>query len=155
MKFKSSSPAEIVWQVLGRDAVEAIHPLLQTRIVSIDVLDMEDVLLNPDTCGDVDRFVSNGSVFRHGPIRGRPIRTKNSLGRQQLQKQATERFLVGTGKHRVEMFALPILRHKDRNLLIGQPTFSRMPAAMTRWTRQVTLPFVRQKKVRLIGFDQG
>ncbi len=99
--------------------------------------------------------MKNGGGFRHGPIRGRPIRTKNSLGRQELQEQATERFLVGTGKHRVEMFALPILHHKDRDLLIGQPAFLGMSSERTRWAQQVTLPRERQKKVRLVRFNKS
>ena len=86
MKFKSSSPAEIVWQILGRDAVEAIHPLLQTGVVGIDVLEMEDELLDPDACGQVERFVGDVGGFRYCPIGGGPIGAKNGLGGQKLQE---------------------------------------------------------------------
>ena len=130
--FKQPAPAEVVWQVFGGDAVKAKHPLLQPRVVGIDVLDMEDVLLDPDTCGEVDGFVGDVSGFGHGPIRGRSIGTKNALGREKLQEQTTERLLVGPGQHGIEMFALPILHHKGRNLLVRQSAFLGVPAAMPR-----------------------
>ena len=116
---------------------------------------MEDVLLDPNTCGEVDGFVGNVSGFGHGPIRGRSIRTKDGLGREKLQEQATQRLLVGPGQHRVEMLALPILHHEDRNLLVGQSAFLGVPSAMARGARQVALSLERLKEVRFVRFDQG
>jgi hypothetical protein len=39
--FESAVPAQLVGQVAGRDAVEASHPLLETRMVGIDVVDVD------------------------------------------------------------------------------------------------------------------
>ena len=119
------------------------------------MLDMEDVLLDPDTCGEVDGFVGDVSGFGHGPIRGRSIGAKDGFGRQKLQEQAAQRVFVGLGKHGIEMFALPILHHEDRNLLVGQSAFLGVPSAMARGARQVALSLERLKEVRFVRFDQG
>ena len=39
--FESAPPAEIVGQVLGGDAVEAVEPLLEAAVVGVDVIDVQ------------------------------------------------------------------------------------------------------------------
>jgi hypothetical protein len=39
--FERAAPAEIVGQVLGGDAVEAIEPLLEAAVIGVDVVDGE------------------------------------------------------------------------------------------------------------------
>ena len=39
--FESSAPAEVAWQVLGGDAVEAGEPLLEAAVVGVDVVDVQ------------------------------------------------------------------------------------------------------------------
>ena len=39
--FESAPPTEIIGQVLGGDAVEAVEPLLETAVVGVDVVDVQ------------------------------------------------------------------------------------------------------------------
>jgi hypothetical protein len=39
--FEGASPAEIVGQVLGRDAVEAAEPLLKAAVIGVVVVDVQ------------------------------------------------------------------------------------------------------------------
>ena len=39
--LERAAPAEVVRQVLGRDAMEAAQPFLQPRMISIDVVEVE------------------------------------------------------------------------------------------------------------------
>ena len=39
--FEGASPAEVIGQVLGGDAVEAVEPLLEVAVISVDVFDMQ------------------------------------------------------------------------------------------------------------------
>jgi hypothetical protein len=39
--FEGAPPAEIVGQVLGGDAVEAVEPLLEATVVGVDVVDVQ------------------------------------------------------------------------------------------------------------------
>jgi hypothetical protein len=34
--FESAAPSEIVWQVLGGDAVEAVEPLFEAAVVGVE-----------------------------------------------------------------------------------------------------------------------
>src|ERR1700729_3896494 len=68
--FESAPPTEIIGQVLGGDAVEAVEPLLQTAVIGVDVVDVQvrrggcrfsrrrhDVEGNPGSAGESgDRF---------------------------------------------------------------------------------------------------
>ena len=39
--FEGASPAQVVWQVPGGDAVEAVEPLLKTAVIGVDVVDVQ------------------------------------------------------------------------------------------------------------------
>ena len=39
--FESAAPSEMVWQVLGGDAVEAVEPLFEAAVVGVDVVDVQ------------------------------------------------------------------------------------------------------------------
>src|SRR3984885_10322665 len=39
--FESAPPTEIIGQILGGDAVEAVEPLLKTAVIGIDVVDVQ------------------------------------------------------------------------------------------------------------------
>ena len=39
--FESAPPTEIIGQVLGGDAVEAVEPLLETAVIGVDVVDVQ------------------------------------------------------------------------------------------------------------------
>ena len=59
--FESAPPTEIIGQVLGGDAVEAVEPLLKTAVISVDVVDVQ-----VRRCGC--RLPRRG----HGPWKGIP-----------------------------------------------------------------------------------
>ena len=62
--LEGSSPAEIVGQVAGGDAVEATHPALQPAVVGVHVLHVEGAVAHPNAGRDVDRLVRSPCTRR-------------------------------------------------------------------------------------------
>lgn len=67
-------PAQVMLQVLGGDAMEPPHPLLEPTVVGVDVLDVVDPGDDPDTGGQVhgpmgqaERTTSTGTWSRPVP----------------------------------------------------------------------------------------
>lgn len=63
VSLNQSSPAQIVTQVAGGDAVEAAYPFLESAIVGIDVLHMIDPRHNTLTSSQIDRPVGDAHFF--------------------------------------------------------------------------------------------
>ena len=67
--FERTPPTEIIGQVLGGDAVEAVDPLLEAAVVGVDVVDVQ-----------VGRVGGGLSRRRHGPWKGIPaLRAKVAI----------------------------------------------------------------------------
>lgn len=57
-----AEPAQVVVQVVGGDAVKAMDPLFETRVVGVDVLNM-DCTLDAYACAQVDGVVGDAAVL--------------------------------------------------------------------------------------------
>jgi uncharacterized protein with ACT and thioredoxin-like domain len=57
-----TEPAQVVGQVMGGDAVKAMDPLFETRVVGVDVLNM-DCALDAYACAQVDGVVGDAAVL--------------------------------------------------------------------------------------------
>ena len=60
--FESAPPTEIIGQVLGGDAVEAVEPLLETAVIGVDVVDVQVRRRG-------DGFPGDGTVWKAIPAR--------------------------------------------------------------------------------------
>ncbi len=65
MPLYQATPAQIVAQVVGGDAVEAAQPFLESAIVGIDVPDMIDTSDDTLTSGQIDRALGDSHFFRY------------------------------------------------------------------------------------------
>jgi hypothetical protein len=106
--FEGAAPSEVVGQVLGRDAVEAVEPLLEAAVVGVDVVDVQ-----------MRRFRGWLSRRRHGVERNpgpageggdRPpaVADQMVVRRDDAGKCGPHRSAVGLRQDRIEGRALPI-----------------------------------------------
>src|SRR5277367_3088959 len=134
--FEGASPAEIVGQVLGGDAVEAVEPLLEAAVVGIDVVDVQ-----------VRRLRGRLSRRRHG-VEGTRLcgRKRHRLaavademiaGRDDAGEGGPDRSAVDLRQDGVEGRSLPVSGDEDGNVVLIKASMPGRSAAFARLARQV------------------
>src|SRR5271165_2458334 len=147
--FERASPAEIVWQVLGGDAVETAEPLLEAAVVGVDVVDVQVGRLR-------GRFSRRGHGMKRyfgfageGGDRPASVADQVVFACDNASQRRADRSAVGLRQDGVESRPHPVAGHQNGNVvLIGSRTPGR-PAALARLARQSGPP-------ALAGFeDEG
>ena len=59
---------QVVGQIVGGDTVEAVEPLLEARVVGIDMLDVKDLLAHVLTGGYVDQLMRQAELAGRGTV---------------------------------------------------------------------------------------
>src|SRR5450759_2795072 len=65
MPLVEPSPTQIAIQIPSGHTFESLQPSLQPAVVGIDVLDMENPFLHPDTSLDIHGLVGNSGILCH------------------------------------------------------------------------------------------
>lgn len=73
---------QIIFQILGCDPMKSFHPLLESTIVGINVLDMVNTINDSNASREIGRTMSNSEAMSHRSIDGSTITTKNGMFRQ-------------------------------------------------------------------------
>ena len=79
--FQPSPPAEVAWQIFGGDAVEAVEPLLEAPAISIDVLDVQHLLVHMLTLAGDDELIFDAFGLGEGDQRLVAISLPSRTGR--------------------------------------------------------------------------
>jgi hypothetical protein len=72
-------PTQIIFQILGRDPMKFFHPLLESAVVGINVLDMVNSINDPNASREIDGAVNNAEAMRHRSVDGSSITTENGI----------------------------------------------------------------------------
>lgn len=89
--LNDASPAKVVGQVAGSNAVKVPNPLFEARIVSIDVLDVKHLLPDVLTGRHLDGFVHQVVTLSRGSVDASPIAAQQGIRCQHLGQEATDR----------------------------------------------------------------
>ena len=118
------------------DAVEAADPLLKARVVSIDVLDVKDMLANVLPRRYIDRLMRQLELTGRGAVDAGAITAKQGIGREHLGEQTTDRRQINLGDYRIEVVSFPILDDQYRDLLRRQAASGGRTATVSHRTKQ-------------------
>jgi len=72
---KHSVPAKIAFEITRGYTMKSHHPLLESAVIGIDVLNMIDATDNPLACGNIDWAMNDPSVLGDQLVRCRTIGT--------------------------------------------------------------------------------
>ena len=137
--FEGAAPAEVAWQVLGGDAVEAIEPLLEAAVIGVDVVDVQVRRLGSWLSRRGHSVEGNAGSAGEGCQRLAAIADEMICGRNDAGQRGGDRGVVVLRQYSVEGRTFPVAGDEDGNVvLIG----ARMPgrsASLTRLARQVGL----------------
>ena len=125
MTLKETPPPQITVQVPGRHSIEPPHPPLQSAVVGVDVLDMENLLLHPDTCLDIQGLVSNSSLFGHRLECFAPIRTEERILAEDRYEGRSKMLGIKPLKHCIEGLPMAVTSDQNGDLFGGKPRLGR------------------------------
>jgi hypothetical protein len=151
MSLNKASPSQVVSQVAGGYAVEAVHPFLQAAIVGIDVLDMINTRDDALTGCQID-WPMRDPHFSGGSSQGLcTIGAQNDIRRQKRLERSANVFLVGLLQHEVCGVSRPIPANQDRRLFFGCTVFARFSAPFAGSPLQpLPFAFLRLKEVGFV-----
>ncbi len=156
MPLNQVTPAQIVAQEVGGDAVEAAHPFLESAIVGIDVLDMIDTSDDTLTSGQIDRPVGEAHFFRHCRQRLLSVAVQNDIGCQKRHEHSADMCLVGLLQDEVSSVSGAIPADYDIGLFFGQPALAGFATPLAGCpTQSLSLTFLRFKKAGFLGFGNA
>lgn len=136
VSLNQSSPAQIVTQVAGGDAVEAAYPFLESAIVGIDVLHMIDPRHNTLTSSQIDRPVGDTHFFGNSRQRLFSVGAQNDIGRQKRLEHRPEVCLIGLLQDEVCGVAGTIPANQDSGLFFRQAALTGFAAPLAGSTTQ-------------------
>ena len=156
VSLNQSSPAQIIAQVAGGHAVKAAHPLLESAIVSIDVLDMIDTGDDTLTGGQIDRAVGNPHFFGNSRQRLFSVSAQNDIGRQKRLEHRPDAGLVGLPQDEVGRVPGAIPADQYGGLFFRQPALAGFATPLAGCPIQaLSSALLRLKEVGLIGFSNS
>ena len=115
--FEETTPAQVVVEILGGDAVEAAQPGFQATVVGIDVLDVEDAFEHPNALLYVQRSVRYAGHAGEGFVGVGPVRAKNRIGIDQRPEHGDDMRCIEPLQAKVGRLAAAIPNHQDGNLV--------------------------------------
>ncbi len=80
MLLQSMPPGEIIRQVFGRHAMEAIQPRLESTVIGVDVLNMVGTVNDTLALAQVDGHMSNVLYLTEGTIDGIAVADQHGIG---------------------------------------------------------------------------
>jgi hypothetical protein len=152
--FERAPPSEIVGQVLGGDAVEAVEPLLEAAVVGVDVVDVQvrglggrlsrrgrGVERNPGFAGE--------SGDRLAAVADEVIARRDDPGERGCHRSAVDLRQDG-----VEGRSLPVPGDKDGNVVLIKASLPGRSAPLARLSRQIGSAALEGfEDESLVGFD--
>jgi hypothetical protein len=111
--FEGAAPAEVVWQVLGGDAVEAVEPLLEAAVVGVDVVDVQMRGFGGGLSRRRHGVEGNSSFAGEGGQRLAAIADERIAGGQDPRQHGGDRGAVGVRQNGVQPRALPVAGDED------------------------------------------
>ena len=141
-------------EILGGDAVERAQPFLQTPMVSVDVVDMQVRGLAPGAAGRGQDAAGDLCLAGEADDRLAAIAAELVVRGDDTIECGADRSAVEFGENGIGGQAVSITGDENGDLLLGQASLGRLPAALTGGTRQVR-PFAleRFQNERLVGLD--
>jgi hypothetical protein len=156
MPLNQATPAQIIAQVVGSDTVEAAHPLLESAIVGIDVLDMIDTGDDTLTSGQIDRAVGDAHFFRYRRQRLFSVGAQNDIVRQKRLERGADMHLVGLLQDDVSGVSGAIPADQNSGLFFRQAALAGFAAPLAGCpTQALSSTLLRFKEVGFIGFGNA
>ena len=131
--FEHAPPAQIILQVLGGYAVEAMHPAFEAAVVGIDVLDMEDTVDDAWAVLDVERSVGNPGGASKGGINAGTVGAQNRLLIDQRPECRDHVCRIEFFQFEVSGLPTAIAYHEDRNLFSAEAALAGYATPVTGW----------------------
>lgn len=151
VSLNQASPAKIVAQVAGGNAVKTAHPFLQSTVVGIDVLDMIDTRNDTLAGCQIDGAVGDVHLFGDGCQRLCPIGALNDISRQERLEHRTDVLLVSRLQHEVRSVSCPVSADQHSGLLFRSAAFAGFAAPLAgRSLQSLPSALLRLKEVRFV-----
>ena len=153
----SSSPAEVIVEIFGGDAMERSQPFLESAVIAVDVVDVVDVEIGrlwpwpagrwKDVAGDF-RLASEGDD-RLAAIAAQLVGRRDDAG-----ERGGDRGPVEFGQNRIGGGAVSVAGDQYRDLLRRQASLGGFSASLARGAREIgPLALERLQDKGLIRFD--
>lgn len=156
MPLNQATPAQIIAQAVGSDSVEAAHPLLESAIVGIDVLDMIDTGDDTLTSGQIDRAVGDAHFFRYRRQRLFSVGAQNDIVRQKRLERGADMHLVGLLQDDVSGVSGAIPADQNSGLFFRQAALAGFAAPLAGCpTQALSSTLLRFKEPCLSGCHRG
>src|SRR5208283_3458326 len=149
------SPAQVARKVLGGHPVESDHPALETIVITIDVLDMEDGIFFMDVFVGKDQFKGDFLLIDEPPQRIASIDAQDVIS---PQSTAQDLFDCGFGliwQNGIDHRAMSVPGHQNRDLFAGESALLCLAATFSGWTGKLAAPLEGFKKIGFIRFGDA
>jgi len=135
--FESAAPSEIVWQVLGGDAVEAVEPLFEAAVVGVDVVDVQMGRFRGWLSWREHRVERNPGSAGEGGDWPAAVADQMVVLCDDAGKRSSYGSTVDLRQDRVEGRALPIAGDENGNIVLIGPRMPGLAASFARRARQI------------------
>ena len=142
--FESAAPAQIVGQVAGRDAVEAAHPLLETRMVGIDVVDVDVGLAGQRLSRGGNHADGNFGASGESAQRPAAVADQHVCRRHGARERLGDAYGRVLGQDGVGRGAGTVAGHENGDVVGKGARMSRLAAALAGLARQTGAPALEQ-----------
>src|SRR5450759_1630733 len=120
---KQAMPAQIALKIPRCDAMKSHHPLFETAVISIDVLNVVNPANHSLPCGNIHRAMDDTCMFSNHLVSCRTIGTEHHILLQQGFEYGFNLFSTYALQNKVSRIAMTIPHHQYRNLLSRQASF--------------------------------
>ena len=125
-------PAEVIGQILGGDAVEAAHPLLQAPVIGVDVVDVEVRRLGVGLAGRGQNMNADLGSPGEGAQGQAAIADQPVGGRDDALDRRPDRGGVHLRQYGVNRRAAAIARNEDGNVFAEEAGMLGLAAPLAR-----------------------
>jgi hypothetical protein len=124
------TPTQIVLQIVGRHAMETLHPLFQPMVIPVHVLDVIRTD-HPFALAIVHYLMGYALLFAETGIHTRTIATQHCIRLHQRLQDRDDRLGIYLLQLKIRMVASTVLHHHHRDVIrpgsTGSPLATTMP----------------------------
>src|ERR1035437_8244674 len=135
--------------------MEFHHPLLESAVIGIDVLDMIDAAYNPLTCCNINRAMCNSHMFGDYLVCGCTIGTYHHILIQKGFEHGFDLLRTHAWQNKISCFAMTVTHYQHGYLFCRRASFCRFTPTLMGYSGQETLPLEGLKKERFVCFDNA
>jgi len=147
-------PSQIAVEIFGGDSAMTTQKVLKAFVAAVDRLNVE-VAAHPLACGLVKRLVADTQRGGARWVAGAAIGDQQSVGVENRPKNGFNRGGADGWQHSADGGSGSVGGHQDGNLLVREPSFGGLAAALAGFAIKPPLAFAARQHKGLVGLDDA